>query len=102
MSAADPPSDELRAAFCRGRDAFPDLALPEATFERHLATAAAGAGVTSIAALAIEDLYLACACVTGTPGAAAAFSARHGSTIRAAIARVVRGADAAEIEQRFV
>ncbi|HMF41076.1 MAG TPA: sigma-70 family RNA polymerase sigma factor, partial [Polyangia bacterium] len=34
-------------------------------------------------------------------GAAAVFTARHGDTVRSAIARVVRNADAAEIEQRF-
>src|SRR5438477_9369740 len=98
MAEASVRGDEMRVAVCRGRDAFPDLALDEAVFERHLANLAAG---TAIAVLAIEDLYLACACVAKTPGAAATFSARHGDTVRSAIARVVRNADAAEIEQRF-
>ena len=56
----------------------------------------------TLAALAIEDLYLACACLAQAPGAAAAFAARHGATIRGAIARIVRGADAAEVEQQFI
>ena len=37
----------------------------------------------------------------GATGAAAAFSARHGATIRGAIARIVRGADAGEVEQQL-
>jgi RNA polymerase sigma-70 factor (ECF subfamily) len=53
-----------------------------------------------VTALAIDDLYLACACATGVPGAAAVFTGRYRPTVRSAVARIVRDADAAEIEQR--
>src|SRR5690242_7804912 len=102
MGELSAQNETLRAAVARGRAAFPDLALDEETFGRRLAEVAGDAGPAGLAALAIEDLFLACAATSGTPGAAALFSARHGDGIRAAIARVVRGADAAEVEQRFV
>jgi len=97
--------DDLAALVARGRTAFPDLALDDRAFAAHLAAVLAGdnaANRAGLAALAVEDLYLACACRAQVPGAAAAFTARHGDTIRGAIARIVRGADAAEIEQQFV
>jgi RNA polymerase sigma-70 factor, ECF subfamily len=98
--------DDMAAATARGRAAFPDLAVDQHAFAAHLtrtlAADAAQAPASTLAALAIEDLYLACACLTQAPGAAAAFAARHGSTIRGAIARIVRGADAAEVEQQFI
>jgi RNA polymerase sigma-70 factor (ECF subfamily) len=51
--------------------------------------------------VAIEDLYLACACARGTPGAAAAFESRFGKTIRRAVSRVLGGAaDRDEAVQR--
>jgi RNA polymerase sigma-70 factor (ECF subfamily) len=96
------PADAVHAAFARGRAAFPELPVDEDVFARHLAgVLGEGAGASDLAALAIEDLYLACACATGVPGAAGTFAGRHGATMRAAIARIVRDADAAEIEQRL-
>jgi RNA polymerase sigma-70 factor (ECF subfamily) len=91
--------DDVAAAHARGRAAFPALDLDQATFAAHAARVAAGA---SVSALAAEDLFLASACLAGVPGAAAAFAARYGATIRGAIARIVRGADAADVEQRFI
>jgi RNA polymerase sigma-70 factor, ECF subfamily len=61
-----------------------------------------GADRKAISALAIEDLFLASACLAGIEGAAAAFNARHGATIRGTIARIVRGADNGEVEQQLV
>ena len=95
------PDNNLRVAVTRGRAAFPDLSLDEEAFARRLTEHVGEDGSAALTALAVEDLYLACACVAGTPGAAAVFTARHGDTVRSAIARVVRNADAAEIEQRF-
>ena len=95
-------SEGVRAAVVRARDALPDIVLDEEAFARHLTSVAAGASPAEVSALAIEDLYLACACVAGAPGSVAAFTARHGEGVRNAIARVVRGADAAEIEQRVL
>src|SRR5947208_5968830 len=99
MAEASLPQDELRAALARARAAFPGLPLDDATFARRLADAVGDAQPGAITALAVEDLFLACAAGAGTPGAAATFTARHGDTIRGAVARVVRGADAAEVEQ---
>jgi RNA polymerase sigma-70 factor (ECF subfamily) len=59
------------------------------------------ADATALAALALEDLYLACAAAAGVEGAAAMFRTRHGATIRAAVGRVLQGADLAEIEQQI-
>jgi len=101
MGEASIPNAKVRAAAARGRAAFPDLTLDEEAFARRLAELA-GDEPAAVAALAVEDLYLAAACLAGTSGAAAALGARHGDTIRSAIARVLRGDAAAEVEQRFV
>lgn len=103
--AADPTLEaDLVAACARGRAAFADLALDDQTFVKHLARVIemGGASPSALSTLPIEDLFLACACLAGTEGAAAAFSARHGATIRGTIARIVRGADNGEVEQRLV
>jgi RNA polymerase sigma-70 factor (ECF subfamily) len=97
-------SSPLAEACSRGRTAFPALRLEDATFERHLTAVLAGSPVTAeaISALLVEDLYLACACLAGTEGAVAAFRARHGATIRRAIAKVVPASDVGEAEQRLL
>ena len=61
-----------------------------------------GVGTDRTPNLSIEDLYLACACLAGSQGAAALFSARHGKAIRATIDRLTGGADAGEVEQRLL
>ena len=93
----------MRTAFARGRAAFPNLLLDEPAFAIHLRRILGeDAGAADLRALEIEDLFLACACATGLPGAAGVFAARHGATLRAAAARIVRDADAKEIEQRLL
>jgi RNA polymerase sigma-70 factor (ECF subfamily) len=101
VGATDLPPEAARAALARGQAAFPQLPLDEQAFSLHLARVLGEDAVPAeLTALAIEDLYLACACSTGVPGAAALFTARYGPTVRSAVARIVRDADAAEIEQR--
>jgi len=94
----------LAAACARGHAAFGTLVLDDQTFAKHLAHVikASGSEASAISTLAIEDLFLACACLAGVEGAAAAFSARHGATIRGTIAKIVRGADNGEVEQQLV
>src|SRR5438552_7905483 len=104
-SETDPTLEASLAASCAsGNAAFGNLALDDRTFAKHLARTIkmAGAAPRAISTLAIEDLFLACACLVGVEGAAAAFSARHGATIRGTIARIVRGADNGEVEQQLV
>ena len=85
---ADPALEsELVAACARGRAAFAQVALDDLTFVRYLARvlekdALAGSAVSS---LALEDLYLACACVEGCAEAVAIFAARYRDTIRDSI-----------------
>jgi RNA polymerase sigma-70 factor (ECF subfamily) len=95
---------ELSAACARGRSAFGQIELDDRAFARHLARALkiSAANPSSISVLAVEDLYLTCACLAGSEGAVAAFNARHGATVRGAIARIVRGTDAGEIEQQLL
>jgi RNA polymerase sigma-70 factor (ECF subfamily) len=96
-------ADVVAAACARGRAAFQELALADETFARHLGRSLArNIDSTPISALAIEDLYLACACFSGVPGAADALTGRHLTTIRRSIRRVVRGPDASEIEQELL
>ncbi|HXJ20719.1 MAG TPA: sigma factor-like helix-turn-helix DNA-binding protein [Polyangia bacterium] len=94
----------LAQAVSRGRTAFPRLAVEDATFVDHLARALAPGPVTAdaVAALAVEDLYLACACLVGVEGALAVFRERHGATIRGTVARVVPASDVSEVEQRLL
>jgi RNA polymerase sigma-70 factor (ECF subfamily) len=95
---------QLAAACARGRAAFDQLGLDDTDFVRHLARVVGIGqnGLEAIDALSIEDLYLACACVMGAPGAVAAFEARHDATIRGAIARMVAQADVDEARQRLM
>ena len=94
----------LAAACARGHAAFGTLVLDDQTFAKHLAHVikTSGSEASAISTLAIEDLFLACACLAGVEGAAAAFSARHGATIRGTITKIVRGADNGEVEQQLV
>jgi RNA polymerase sigma-70 factor, ECF subfamily len=99
-------SDEQLIALCdRGRAAFPQLPLECDVFAAHLIrVASAGEEETrpALDALAIEDLYLACACIHGTSGAAEQVRDRHGRTIDDAIGRIARGRDAGEIAQQLL
>jgi RNA polymerase sigma-70 factor (ECF subfamily) len=81
--------DQVAQAWARGRAAFPRIRLPQAPFERHFARALAAASKRSPKPLAVEDLYLACACANGVSGSAAAFEARYEKVMRRAVGRVL-------------
>jgi len=88
----------LAGLYERGRAAYPGLALTGAAFSWCLARAAEGSPIEQ---LAIEDLYLACACAASVPGAVEAFEAQFGKVVRRAVARVLMARDQREeAEQR--
>ena len=94
----------LIEACARGKGAFPTLALDDETFVQHLARCLGRIddAPPSLDELAIEDLYLACACLNGVAGAAAAFDDHCGPPIRAALASVSSHAfDRDEIQQQL-
>lgn len=72
----------------RGRAAYPDLRIGDATFAGHLSYCAAGNPdlVPASSDLFVEDLYLACACLQRVEGAAETFRRKYGKTIRTALA----------------
>ena len=90
----------LAALYERGRAAHPGLEVAEAVFGQCLARAAAGAAGqerrAALEELAIEDLYLACACAGGGAAAVAAFEVRFAKVIRRAVARVLAARDQQE------
>jgi RNA polymerase sigma-70 factor (ECF subfamily) len=91
----------LAALYRRGRDAHPKLRVGEEAFGRVLARCMGDRPLPSLDSFAIEDLYLACACVEGVRGAAAAFEAAYGKKIRRAVSRVFPSAgDREDAEQR--
>ena len=94
----------LAALYARGRAAHPRVVVSEEAFGRHLGRCACGGGpesTASLAEIAAEDVYLACACAARVRGAAAAFEARFGRVIRRAVSRVLDTADERqEAEQR--
>jgi RNA polymerase sigma-70 factor (ECF subfamily) len=96
---------DLGDAWEKGRAAFDanGVTIDDATFARHLGRVTRNQGdAPSLSGLALEDLYLACACLVKAPGAAQELRARHGTAIRAAIARIVPGADGADVEQQLL
>ncbi|HVZ72475.1 MAG TPA: sigma-70 family RNA polymerase sigma factor [Polyangia bacterium] len=104
-SDADPLELEstLIVLCARGREAHPGLAVDDEVFARHLGRCVASAPEPppSLDALEIEDLFLACACVAGVPGAPEAFDARCGEKARQALATSVKDEDErAEVAQR--
>jgi RNA polymerase sigma-70 factor, ECF subfamily len=91
----------LTSLYARGRAANPRVVVTEQAFARYLARCGANADCDALAKLAIEDLYLACACVERARGATAAFERRFGRVIRRAVSRVLATADERqEAEQR--
>jgi RNA polymerase sigma-70 factor (ECF subfamily) len=93
----------VAAAHARGQAAFPAIPLADETFARHLGRVfARDPGGTAISSLFAGDLYLAGACLARAPGAAETLTVRYRPAIRRAIGRVVRGPDAAEIEQEML
>ena len=97
-------TSRLAALYARGCAAHPGLEVTETEFGRSLARAGAAAGRERRAALedlAIEDFYLACACVGHAVGAAVAFETRFRKVVRRAVARVLAAHDERdEAEQR--
>ena len=82
----DPSADWVRAYVETGRRAWPCLTLDADVAARHVAERA------EAEPLPVEhaaDLYLACACAHGVPGAVEAFERTFASDIAAALARVV-------------
>jgi RNA polymerase sigma-70 factor (ECF subfamily) len=79
----------LTALYERGQSAHPGLALPAAVFQRFLQRTDELTSAASLERLAIEDLYLACACTQGTRGAAARFESLYGSVIKRSVARTL-------------
>ena len=91
----------LGALYARGRDAHPKLRVSEDAFGRCLARCCVQTPVRALDSLAIEDLYLACACIEGVRGAARAFEATYAKPIYRAVARVVAaGGDREDAAQR--
>jgi RNA polymerase sigma-70 factor (ECF subfamily) len=91
---------QLAAALARGRAAFPRLPLDDETFARHLARAVGWIpDAATLATLVVEDLFLACACLTNVAGAANTLIALHGDVIRRTIARTVGESNSDEITQ---
>ena len=91
----------LAALYTRGREAHPRIIVPEQAFGRYLARCAAESKSDSLSNLAVEDVYLACACAEKVRGAAPAFERRYGRVIRRAVSRVLGTADERqEAEQR--
>lgn len=68
-------SDELREWYRAGQRAFPEVALDEEAFARHVRARG------SADAAHAEDLFLACACAAGQPRALAYFDERHLSAL---------------------
>lgn len=90
----------LTALYVRGRQAHPRVVVPEPAFGRHLARCAADGTPDSLAGIAVEDVYLACACAEQVQGAAAAFEDRFGRVIRRAVSRVLATADERQEAER--
>ena len=94
----------LLAACALGRKAFPQLVLDDATFVRHLAQCIGRSdeALPPLEDLAVEDLYLACACLSGVPGAAAMFDVHCGGQIRASLTALSDSeVDREEIQQQL-
>jgi RNA polymerase sigma-70 factor (ECF subfamily) len=94
---------QIETALDRGRAAFPELSLDEQTFARHLARAVARiSDMATLAGLVVEDLYLACACLTGSAGAVNTLVTLHGDAIRRTVERTVGKSDSDEIAQGVI
>jgi RNA polymerase sigma-70 factor (ECF subfamily) len=87
-----------------GRDAWPSLSLPASSFVQHVArhVPERSASEKYLSALHGADLYLACACKDGVPGAVDAFQSCYGDTVEAALrGRNVPPAEREELCQVF-
>jgi RNA polymerase sigma-70 factor (ECF subfamily) len=91
-SALPASSVQLAELYARGRAAFPGLSVDDDAFVKRLARSVARSGA-ALETLAVEDLFLACACADELPGALDAFEARCGAPIQAAIASIAKSED---------
>jgi len=80
----------LGALYEAGRAAWPGLAVEAATFARYLAERAAAPRASLPGVQVAADVYLACACAVGAPGAVAAFDRQFAEAIGRAIRSVDR------------
>jgi RNA polymerase sigma-70 factor (ECF subfamily) len=95
--------DEALADGCaRARATFPQLAWDDDAFVGYLARTVKSAEPAALATLAIEDLFLAGACLANVPGAVEAFRARYRETIRSTAGRMVPAGDVDELEQHLL
>jgi RNA polymerase sigma-70 factor (ECF subfamily) len=86
----------LSAVVATAKQAHPGLAVDDLIFVRHLARCAAfleTAPIEAAESLAGADLFLACACALGVPGAAAAFDVRCDARLQSALSAVVKSDD---------
>jgi len=91
----------LGALYARGRDAHPKVHLAEEAFGYALARCAGDGPINGLDRLAIEDLYLACACLEGVRGAVRAFETAYAKVIHRAVSRIIAaGEERADAEQR--
>ncbi len=95
---------ELRGACARGRSAFPQVALDDLTFVRHLARVLKREERSGleVSKLAIEDLFLACACAVTDGRAAQIFRARFGVAVAGSMSGLVPPADADDVREQFL
>ena len=99
----DARSRLVAAWHARGRAAHPGVELQVATFARFVEDAVAPVvdGEATEAEAGGEDLYLACACAAGAPGAADRFEVLHGAGIKRSVARMLSNpSDREEAVQR--
>jgi RNA polymerase sigma-70 factor (ECF subfamily) len=79
---------EIAALFEAGRAEFPGVAIEATALARHLGERCPSASAPLPPPSFAADVYLACACLLGTPGAHAAFERRFSEVIARAAARV--------------
>jgi RNA polymerase sigma-70 factor, ECF subfamily len=87
MPEADPGA-EIAALFEAGRTAFPDVTIEATALARYLGERCSPAGAVLPPPALAADVYLACACILGAPGAHAAFERGFSEVIRRAAASV--------------
>ncbi|WP_437681871.1 sigma-70 family RNA polymerase sigma factor [Sorangium sp. So ce131] len=87
MPEADPGAT-IAALFEAGQAAFPAIAVEATALARYLGERCSAAGGALPPPSLAADVYLACACVLGVPGAHAAFEREFSGVIARAAARV--------------
>jgi RNA polymerase sigma-70 factor (ECF subfamily) len=91
--------EALRERVRAGREAWPALPLGDATFVTHLADRVHRGALPLLAHAA--DLWLACACLHGVPGASTEFDRIYRPVVARAVAKIVR-ADADDATQQVL